>query len=842
MDELLGIAGLPIEKVYETLHSTASGLSENEATKKLKIVGPNKLVSKNNFTVLKLLWDSFFSPLVMLLLVAGIISAVLGDVKDFLVIFTIVILSGGITFYQHFKANHAAEALKKKVQLTATVIRNGIKHEIPFSHLVPGDLVLLTPGDVLPADGRLIETKDLSIDESTLTGETFPAQKTINFSQKSSHSLSSLTNIVFAGTHVISGEGTCIIFATGKQTQLGQLSLEIVKAKPPTDFDHGVNTLSITLIKTILLLSAFVFGVNAFLHHEILTSFTFAVALAVGLTPELMPVILTVNLSRGALRMEKKEVIVKYLPAIQNLGSMDILCTDKTGTLTENATKLIDFQGVDGKSSEDVLLLGILDSNFKSGAKDPLDMALLHHPHSLSLTGYTKIDEIPFDFERKRASVIVKKDSLTVLITKGAPQKVLALCTKYTTQGTTKELSPAMANHFLSTMQQLNQEGKRVIAVAEKKVVEKDSYELDVEKNLTFKGFLIFYDPVKVTVAKTLKELKQLGIEVKILTGDNELVTESICQKAGIPVNGTLVSEDIEKLSEAELNKKIEQTTIFARLTPSQKEHIITLLKKQKHVVGYLGDGINDAPPLKAADVGISVNNGSDIARDVADIVLMRKSLEILQEGVQEGRKTHANIMKYIMMSLSSNFGNMISVAVASIFLPFLPLLPTQILLIDFLYDLSQITIPMDTVDTELLSKPHKWDITFIKKFMLEFGPISSIFDITTFFVLLFFLHASIPIFRTGWFIESVVTQTLIVFAIRTKRVPFFKSLPSKYVVISAVLSLSVGLWLVYGHLAGVFTFTSVPLLFYAFLGIMILIYFTFVEIGKIFFYRFLVK
>lgn len=842
MTGLLRVAQESLSELYASLGTSESGLPAKNIQGHIKKYGLNKLVNKDRFKIFKLLWESFFSPLVLLLLVAGFISSLLGDVKDFLIIFAIVILSGGITFYQHFKADHASEALKKKVQLTATVIRNGVRQEIPFSHIVPGDIVLLTPGDIIPADGRIIEGKDFAVDESTLTGESFPAEKSITLPKKSLHTLSSLSNLVFAGTHVVSGEATSVIFATGKQTQLGQLSQELIKPKPPTDFDIGLEKLSIILIKVILLLSLFVFGVNAFIHHEIITSFTFAVALAVGLTPELMPVILTVNLSRGALRMEKKEVIVKYLPSIQNFGSIDMLCTDKTGTLTENATTLVDYTTIQGSKSPEILHFGILASSLKSGAKDPLDTAILKHQHEVDIGSYEKLDEIPFDFDRKRASVVVhEKLQHITLITKGAPQKVLPLCTSYKDEGK-KKLTQKEYKSIEKHITDLNKQGFRVIVVAEKPIEKKPSYTLHDEKDLCLLGLLVFHDPVKESVASTVKELEALGITIKILTGDSELVTEKVCTDLHIPIEGILLGEHIETMTHEALAKEVEHTTIFARLTPEQKSKIIFTLRKNGHVVGYMGDGINDAPPLKAADVGISVHNGSDIARDVADIVLMRKSLSILREGIIEGRKTHGNIIKYILMSLSSNFGNMISVAIASLFLPFLPLLPTQVLLIDFLYDLSQITIPTDKVDEESIQKPQRWDMGFLKKFMLEFGPISSFFDLCTFGILLYIFHASVPLFRTGWFMESVVSQTLIVFAIRTRRIPFFKSLPSIYVVVSAILSLILGFLLVYGKFANIFSFTRLPLPYFLFLVIILFFYFTVVETGKIIFYRLFVK
>lgn len=842
MDILLHYAKNSPESLFRAFNTTASGLSEKEVSKRLKIYGLNHLTDKRHFVIAELLWKSFFSPLVLLLLAASLVSSFLGDIRDFTIIFSIVVLSGGITFYQHFKADTAAEKLKKKVQLFATALRGGIQKEVPFATIVPGDIVLLTPGEVVPADGRIIMCKDFAIDESTLTGESFPSEKSLHFSENS-HTFSGLSNMVFGGTHVVSGEATVIVVTTGKLTQLGQLAKEMSKSKPATDFDRGITKLSYLMIQVIILLCLFVFGVNALLHHEILTSFTFALALAVGLTPELMPVILTINLSRGALRMERKEVIVKYLPAIQNFGSMDVLCTDKTGTLTENTISLTDYQNISEEKDERILLLGALDASLKSGLKDPLDHALLHHEHPLPLQEYKKIDEIPFDFIRKRASVIVKNTkNHYVLITKGAPQKVLPLCSNYMSHDSTKVFTQALRNKIDARINQLNKDGFRVLVVASKKIQKKSTYPTSDETMLTFAGLLVFTDTVKLSVQTAVKNLEVLGISIKILTGDNELVTEKVCADAHIHSLGTLVGDTIDTMSDSQLEAVVDTTTIFARLTPEQKARIIYALKRKNHVVGYLGDGVNDAPPLKAADVGISVNNGSDIARDVADIVLMRKSLSVLREGVVEGRKTHVNIFKYIFMSLSSNFGNMISVAVASLFLPFLPLLPFQILLIDFLYDFSQITVPTDNVDKEAILSPQKWDIGFVKKFMLSFGPLSSLFDIATFIGLLLLFHASIPLFRTGWFLESVITQTVIIFVIRTRKIPFFRSLASLPVIATALLTILCGLLLTATKLGTFFTFVTLPKGFSIFLVVVILLYITIVEVGKVFFYKYLVK
>jgi len=682
----------------------------------------------------------------------------------------------------------------------------------------------LSAGDLVPADCRLVETNELSVDESSLTGESYPVEKQVKTSGESSHTAS-----VFAGTHIVSGQAKAIVMAIGKNTQIGKLSEKIIQEKPITEFDRELNSFSMLIIRLILVLALFVFGVNAFFHHNILSSFLFAVALAVGLTPELMPVIISVSLSRGAIKMEEKEVIVKFLPGIQNLGSMDILCMDKTGTITENNITLSSYEDAKGKKNDSILLLAKLNSHFQSGFKNPLDHAVLSYLSPLETKGYTKIDEIPFDFERKKLSIVLKdtKNSYT-LITKGAPQKIL------------EDLK--ISSHELTLLKKrvedLARDGYRVIAIGHKTIEKKVTYSSADEKGITFSGFLIFSDPVKKTVAETLKKLLSLGIESKILTGDNALVAEKSCKDAGIPTTTILTGEEVEKLSDKQLQEKVENVTIFAQLDPEQKARVIVALKNLNHVVGFLGDGINDAPPLKAADIGISVHNGSDIAKDVADIILMRKSLSVLVAGVLEGRKTYANTFKYIMMSLSSNFGNMMSVAIASVFLPFLPLLPVQILLVNFFYDTSQIAVPSDNVDESAVRKPKEWSIGFLKRFTFVFGPLSSLFDLITFSVLLFFLHASIPAFRTGWFVESFITQTLIIFAIRTHFVPFFKSKPNKILIASALITIGAGALIVFLPFGKYFAFTTLPAIFWVILIVEVIFYFTCVELTKLFFYK----
>lgn len=795
-----------------------TGLSTEEAKKRILQYGPNTLAKKKRFFLLIEFITSFFSPLIIVLLAAGIIAAAFGQIRDFAVILGIILLSGIVTFVQHFRAQHAAEKLKQKVQLTATVIRDNITREIPFSDVTVGDLVVLSAGDIVPADCEFIEGRDLLIDESLLTGESFPVEK----SEKKKE--------LFLGTHVQTGEATAKVVNIGQQTRFGKLSKELLTAKPATSFDKSIDSFSRLVVQAVLIMTVFVFLINAILHHGILESLLFALSLAVGLTPELLPVILTINLSRGAMRMEQKDVVVKFLPSIQNFGAMNVLCADKTGTLTENIITLNSYVNIKNNQDNDVLMYGLLTGKFQSGYKNPLDKAVLKHAQNISLQNYKKIDELPFDFERKALSIIVEKkdDKKRLLVLKGAGFSVINKL-KHTDKG---------KQEIKSLFEKLSSQGLRVIIVAIKEIEKKPEYSFKDENDLHFVGFLTFSDPVKHTVKPTIRELENAGISIKILTGDNEFVTKTVCKEVGIPVDEVVLGHELEKMGTQELFEKTKNATIFARLNPQQKELVVTTLRKQGNVVGFIGDGINDAPPLKASDIGISVNTGSDIAKDTADVILMKYSLHVLLQGVIEGRKTYANILKYIMMEISSNMGNMITIAISSIFLPFLPLLPSQILLNNFLYDFSQLTLASDNVDSNFVIKPQKWDIKFIRTFMAAFSPISSLFDFVTFFVLLYVLHVATGVFRTGWFLESLISQVLIIFAIRTRKLPFFKSKPSILLVVTSLLVILVGVFLTQTNLGQEFSFVRLPAGFFVLLVFIIVAYFVMVETVKYFFYK----
>lgn len=822
--------------LLSTLNSSENGLSEQEASYRLKQYGTNELVKKRKQSVVIKFLTKFTNPLVVILIAAGLISAFLGEITDFLVISTIVLVSGVIDCYQEYQAEEAAAKLNQQVAITATVLREGTRQEIPVSKVVPGDLILLSAGDIVPADSRILDSRELLVNQSTLTGESFPQEKNADVLDKQAPTVTERTNNVFMGTDVISGEAKVVVFQTGSNTEFGKLAQSLSQNRPPTEFEVGAKNFGYLLMKITLILTVVVFIVNGVFKHQILESLIFAVALAVGLTPELLPLILTINLSKGAVKMSKKGVIVKDLPAIQNFGSMNILCTDKTGTLTEDKIKLERYENLEGKDDQEVLLYGFLNSHFQTGIKNPLEKAVLEH-REVSIEGFEKVDEIPFDFKRKSLSVIVKHKGKYLLITKGAPENLIKLCKKLQINNSVHNLSNNQKKRIEDRFKKLSSDGFRVLALTSKEVNFQKSYTLSDESELTFLGLMAFLDPPKESAKEALQLLQKYGVEVKILTGDNELVTKKVCEELGLPISSITTGEKLDSLNDQQLFKMVQNTTVFARLNPEQKNRIIIALKNEKDVVGFLGDGINDSISLRTADVGISVQNGVDVAKEAADLILLHKDLHILKDSIIEGRKTYGNTMKYIMMAASSNFGNIFSVAAASLFLPFLPMLPVQILLNNLLYDASQLSVPTDNINAEFLEKPRKWNINFIRHFMIIFGPISSLFDFLTFFILLIIFRATVPLFQTGWFIESLITQTLIVFSIRTKVVPFWKSKPSIFLIINLLIITILGLILPYTPLAAIFSFIIPPLRFYLILMGIIIIYFVVVEGAKRLFY-----
>lgn len=823
------------EKLFADLHTSEEGLSSEEAEKRIKKFGLNTLVKKkkNPFATFFL---QFLNPLILILLFASLISVFLGEITEFIIIASIIFISGIIDFYQQYHAEKASEKLNQHVSITATVIRKGIKQEISIKKITVGDIIHLSVGDLVPADARLLSVNGLLVTQSVLTGESFPQEKVnLVFAEKSE--IVKRKNCVFMGTNVISGEGEAIVCRVGNATEIGSIAKELVAKRPETEFDRGIKNFGLLVMKITFALTILVFFINAIVKHDILNSFLFAVALAVGLTPELLPMIITINLAKGALRMAKKGVIVKDLPAIQNFGSMDVLCTDKTGTLTEDKIHLDHVIDLEGKENENIFLYGYINSVYQLGFKSPLEQAIERHKQ-LHIANYKKIAELPFDFFRKRLSIVITYQGKHYLVTKGDPFAIASICTTYTSEGKTHQLSDTKKDAYKKLLVEHGAMGFRVLGVAVKEIVEKDTYTVHDEKEMTLFGLIAFSDPTKESAKEAVKLLGKNGITIKVLTGDNEFVTRKVCMDLELPVENVMTGTQLENLHEGAFLHAIKHATIFAGLNPSQKEQIILGLKKLDFTVGFLGDGINDAPSLKSADIGISVQNGVDVAKESADLILLHRDLHVLKDGVIEGRRTYANVMKYIMMGTSSNFGNMISVAGASFFLPFLPMLPVQILLNNLLYDFSQLTIPSDNVDIESLHKPRKWNLSFIKHFMLVFGPVSSLFDFLTFFLLLFLLRVHAQTFQTSWFVESLFTQTLIIFSIRTKKVPFFLSKPSGLLVVSSLAIAYIAISLPFTPIAKFFSFTPPPLPFYALLFIITACYFTLVELIKNWFYK----
>jgi len=829
---------IPVDQLMETLHTSLQGLSSREVESRRASYGPNAVVRQKKLAAFRQFAAQFKNPLIIILFLAAVLSVFLGEFVDAMIIIVIVVLSVFIDFFQEYRAERAVDLLKEKISTTATVIREGARQDVPLLELVPGDIISLSAGDIVPADARVILARDFFVDQSALTGESFPVEKTAQIRAGDNQDLQQWGQYLFMSSPVVSGSATAAVVKTGMSTEYGKIAERLTARPPETEFERGLNQFSYLITRIIFLLVIFVFFTNALFKHGVLDSLLFAVALAVGLTPELLPMILTVNLSKGALAMSEKGVIVKHLVSIQNFGSMDMLCTDKTGTLTENRITLVYHVDAERNTSDQVLLYSYLNSYYQTGLKSPLDQAILQKS-GVEIGQYQKIDEIPFDFIRKRISVVVAKNQDRILITKGAPEEVLKLCTRISREGVPEPFTGDWHTRAVGLYETLSSEGFRVLAVASKEITEeKSTYTFDDETDLTLHGFVAFIDPPKETVHESLRMLHDTGIEVKIITGDNELVTRHVCTALEFPITGIIEGSEIARMDSDTLASAVEQANIFTRVSPPQKERIIRALMKNNHVVGYLGDGINDAPSIRAADIGITVDNAVDIAKESADIVLLKKDLRVLRDGILEGRKTFGNTMKYIMMGTSSNFGNMISVAAASLFLPFLPLLPVQILLNNLLYDLSQSTIPTDAVDKEYVLAPKRWDIGFIKKFLLVFGPVSSLFDILTFTSLLVIFHAPMELFRTVWFLESLCTQTFIIFAIRTTKVPFYKSHPSRLLIISSIIVVLAGIAITLSPAGGLFGFVPITFPYFLLIGALVIGYIVVVEIVKKRFYR----
>lgn len=848
------------------LHTRTDGLTEQEASNIRTEVGPNEVGHEKPLTWWLHLWHCYKNPFNLLLTVLAAVSYYTEDIKATVVIGSMVILSTLMRFIQESRSNTAADKLKEMVSNTATVIRHdvvtdinaeahrflditlhpkgGKRIELPIKKLVPGDIVQLSAGDMIPADLRLLAAKDLFVSQAAMTGESLPVEKFSEHRGIDASNPLELDNLCFMGTNVVSGSATAVVLTTGKRTYFGTLA-ERVSAidRTPTAFQSGVNKVSWLLIRFMLAMTPVVFFLNGFTKGDWVEAFLFALSIAVGLTPEMLPMIVTSTLAKGAVALSRKKVIVKRLDAIQNFGAMDVLCTDKTGTLTQDKIFLERHTSILGEPNDEVLQYAYLNSYYQTGLKNLLDVAVLEHAElqrEMSIaSAYRKVDEIPFDFQRRRMSVVVsEREDHHELICKGAVEEIVSICTHARNNGAIVPFTPALLAEIKHTTASLNAEGLRVVAVAAKDLPPtKEIYSVADESNLVLIGYIAFLDPPKESTEPALTALREHGVSVKILTGDNELVTAKICREVGLEVDGMLLGSHVEKMTDAELALAVEKTTVFAKLSPTHKERIVRMLHDQGHVVGFMGDGINDAPALRAADIGISVDTAVDIAKEAADLILLEKSLMVLEEGVLEGRKTFANMLKYIKMTASSNFGNVFSVLVASAFLPFLPMLPLHLLVQNLLYDISQITIPFDNVDKEFLAKPQRWNPGEIGRFMVFFGPISSIFDISTFALMWYIFGANSSdhqtLFQSGWFIEGLLSQTLIVHMIRTKRIPFLQSRASWPLLSMTIIIMVVGIILPMSPLASYFKLQALPLSYFPWLLVILIAYGGLIQIMK---------
>ena len=847
-DQLLEKAREESNAVLTGLGTRISGLSTSEADERVRRDGLNEIAREKRQSPLGRLWDNIKNPLVILLTGLGVLSYLTGDLRATIVIFVMVILGIVLRFYQEMRADNAAEKLKAMVNTNATVVRDGKDAEVPLKMLVAGDIIRLAAGDMVPADVRVLTAKDLFLNQAALTGESMPVEKKANPVAGEIENPLELPNICFLGSNIESGTAQAVVVFTGDKTYFGSLAASIVGQRQLTSFDKGVNKFTWLMIRFIAVMVPAVFLINGLSKHNWVEAFLFAMAVAVGLTPEMLPMIVTVNLSNGALAMAKKKVIVKRLNAIQNFGAADVLCTDKTGTLTEGKIILEKHLDVRGNDSERVLQYGHMNSYYQTGLKNLMDEAILEHGdlnEALQADEkFHKIDELPFDFQRRRMSVILENDqNQQILICKGAVEEIMRLSTHVEIEGEILEVTGEHDEHRKQRVKELNEQGFRVIAVAYRMFPgdnDEPHYSVQDESDLTLLGYLAFLDPPKASTMESLKKLKTLNLDIKILTGDNEIVTAYICKQVGMPVDNILLGSQIEAMSEPELAEAASVTSIFAKLAPSQKERIIRALQSKEHVVAFMGDGINDAPALKAADVGISVNSAVDIAKESSDIILLENSLLVLEQGVLEGRRVFGNIIKYIKMAASSNFGNMFSVVGASAFLPFLPMLPIQVLANNLLYDFSQTTIPTDQVDADWLTKPRKWTIGEIQRFILFIGPISSIFDYATFFVMLYVFNAwnNPALFHTGWFVESLFSQTLIIHIIRTNKIPFIQSRASWQLILTSIIIVTVGAWLTVSPLANSLGFVALPPLYWLILAGMLVCYVILTQVVKTWFYR----
>jgi P-type Mg2+ transporter len=857
---LIDIAQKDVDGVLKLFDTTLQGLNEIEAQRRLAKSGLNEIAREKPMKWYVQLLKTVTNPLSLLLIVLAIVSLLTGSPTAALIITIMVIFGGLLRFSQEFQSNKAAEKLRAMVSITTAVSRQGNKAaakepqgiiagtEIAVKLLVPGDIVLLSAGDMIPADIRLIVAKDLFLSQSTLTGESLPAEKHVDLIDKQEQNPLELSNLCFMGTTVVSGSGTAVVVETGTHTYLSSLAKTIGGTRVRTSFDKAVNSVTSLLLRFMLIMAPLVFLINGIFKHNWVEAFTFALSVAVGLAPEMLPVIVTANLAKGAIAMSDKKVIVKNIDAIQDFGSMNILCTDKTGTLTQDKIVLQRHLDPYGKESLEVLKYAYLNSFYQTGLKNLLDVAVLEHKQEIASLDidrdYHKFDEIPFDFVRRRMSVIIAETGKEhVLICKGAVEEVLKACTQLQVDDKILPMDESVHNKVADLQRKLNSDGLRVIAVAYKKIpLEQTHCAIADESDLILLGNIAFLDPPKDSAAQALKALQRNGVEVKILTGDNEIITRKICRDVGLTVQNVLLGSDIEPLTDAQLAEVAATTTIFAKFSPTQKAKVIQVLRKAGNIVGYMGDGINDAAALREADVGISVDTAADVAKESADIILLEKNLLVLESGVRIGRQTFSNIVKYIRMGTSSNFGNMFSVLGASALLPFLPMQPVQILINNLLYDFSQTGIPFDNVDKEDLVKPPQWKIKNIRRFMIFIGPISSIFDYATYAIMWFVFGANSvenqALFQTGWFVESLMTQTLIVHVIRTAKVPFFQSRASLPMLLITATVMCIGMYLPFSPIASSLGFVPLPAIYFFWLAGILTCYCVLTQLVKTWFIK----
>jgi len=830
-DEFWSVSGADL---LQHLGSGAQGLTTAEATLRLRRFGANALKSRKHADDLTLLVGQFRSPLILILLFAAVLWFFLHDSADSAIILAIVLASGLLGFWQERGAAHAVEKLLRVVQTTTAVLRDGAEREIAVADIVPGDVVVLSAGKTVPGDSLILESKDLFLDEATLTGETYPVEKTAQTVAPDAP-LARRTNTLFMGTHVVSGSATAAVVRTGVATEFGKVSERLRLRPPETEFERGVRRFGYLLMEVTLVLVIAIFAINVYFHRPVLEAFIFSLAVAVGLTPQLLPAIISINLAHGASRMAQQKVIVRRLSSIENFGSMNVLCCDKTGTLTEGVVRVHSAVDAEGHESEDVLRYAYLNAFYETGLVNPIDEAIRTH-RTFDVSACRKLDEVPYDFIRKRLSVLVADGDRHLMVTKGALANVLAVCSSAQTGHDTTADIAALRERIDRCYEDLSGQGFRTLGVAYRDVGSTERITRDQEAEMVFSGLLVLFDPPKPGIAGTVAELAHLGVSMKMITGDNRLVAAHAAADVGLTTPQVLTGPDLHRMSDTALLARVNEVTVFAEVEPNQKERLILALKKAGNVVGYMGDGINDASALHAADVGISVDSAVDVAKEAADIVLLEKNLGILGQGVREGRMTFANTLKYVFMATSANFGNMFSMAGASLFLPFLPLLPKQILLTNLMTDFPEMTIATDSVDAEMVEQPRRWDTRFIRNFMMTFGLVSSVFDYATFGVLLL-LGATVDRFRTGWFLESVISACLIVLVVRTRK-PFFMSRPGRHLLIATVLVVAAALVLPYTPVATVLGFTRLPVWYLPVLGAIVALYIGAAELTKRIFYR----